>query len=416
MSSLELDVFNACSAKIFKAIQQEADTLIWSLFSEKLISSDVRKRACESGKAACATLLLNSVGNAIGNSPANFATFLSILQQEAVFEYIVKDLQEALRLAVEKRERNRLSLPSVAKSIPVPSTLPLQHQRSGETLVMEVQRPPVIPNDSEVVGAVRNTSGISMQQQMDMLHSKMSNLEMGSNHRSAFHSATTRDVEQQDSPHPVVQETLNPFQKSVTGSTTSPGFTLIAATPLIETGSALHFGKTSAMTPSRSKSEESTESSCDEEARELIEILDGNIGKLDHLKKRLQEKKQKYKLKKRLYCSQLEGKEKELMRLEELVDSERNHNSTNKETIDFLIKQLLSEKERARVAENERRQLQQNMQNPNIVYELEHWKRAYEKAISEVEIRNAEIVRLQQQIDYLLQQEPLTPVDSSAPS
>ena len=412
MSSPELDVFNASSAKIFKAIQQEADTLIWSLFSEKLISSDVRKKACESGKAACATLLLDSVGNAIGNSPANFAKFLSILQREAVFKDIVKDVQEAL--AVEKRERNRLSLPSVAKSIPVPSTLPLQHQGSGETLVMEFQRPPVIPNDSEVVGAVRNTSGVSMQQQLDMLHSKMFNLEMGSNHRSAFHSATTRDVEQQDSPQPVVQETLNPFQKSVTCSTTTPEFTLIAATPLTET--TLHFGKTSTMRPRCSKSEESAESSCDEEARELIEILDGNIDKLDHLKKRLQEKKQKYKLKKHIYRSQLEGKEKELMRLEELVERERDYNSTNKETIDFLMKQLHSEKERARVAEDERRQLQQNIQNPYVVYELEHWKRAYEKAMSEVEIRNAEIVRLQQRIDYLLQQEPLTPVDSSVPS
>ena len=207
-----------------------------------------------------------------------------------------------------------------------------------------------------------------------------------------------------------VQETLNPFQKSVAGSITTPTFMLTAATPM--TATASQFCATSTMRPSRSKSEESAESSCDEEAHELIEIFDGNIDQLDRLKKRLQEKKQKYKLKRQIYRSQLEGKEKELMRLEELVEREREYNSTNKKTIDFLMKQLHSESERARVAENERRQLQQNMQNPNVVYELEHWKRAYEKAMSEVKIRNTEIVRLQQQIDYLL---PLTPVDSGAP-
>ena len=103
------------------------------------------------------------------------------------------------------------------------------------------------------------------------------------------------------------------------------------------------------------------------------------------------------------------------MRLEELIERERDYNSTNKVTIDFLMKQLQEEKERARVAENERRQLQQNVHNPNVVYELEHWKKAYENAMSEVKIRNAEIVRLQQQIDYLLQQGPLTPVDSNTP-
>ena len=188
-------MFNACSAKIFKAIQQEADTLIWSLFSENLISSDVRKKAFESGKAERASLLLDSVGTAIGNSPSNFHKFLSILQREAVFVDIVEDVQEALKLAVEKRERSRLSQPSVAKSCAVPSTLPLQHRGSDGSLVMEFQRPPVIPDGSEVVGAVQNTSGIPMQQQLDMLHSNISNLRIRSNHCSV----TTREVEQQDS-------------------------------------------------------------------------------------------------------------------------------------------------------------------------------------------------------------------------
>ena len=410
-------MFNTCSAKIFKAIQPEADTLIWSLFSEKLISSDVRKKACESGKAACATLLLDSVGTAIDNSPANFDKFLSILRREAVFEDMVKDVQEALTLAVEKRQRSRLSSPSSAKSYPVPSTLPLHHREKNETLVMVSKRPPVFPEGSEVVGAVRNTSGMPMatQQGIDMLHNTFSSLKIGSN-RSIPHSATTRDMEQQDSAllsqsvvH--VQETVNPFQMSAASSTTSPAFTLTTATPQSE--SVSQFRTSSNI--SRSKSEESTESSCDEEARELIEIFDGNIDQLDKLKKRLQEKKQKYKLRKRIYRTQLEGKERELMRLEELIERERDYNSTNKVTIDFLMKQLQDEKERARVAENERRQLQQNVQNPNVVYELEHWKKAYENAMSEVKIRNAEIVRLQQQIDYLLQQGPLTPVDSNTP-
>ena len=263
-------MFNTCSAKIFKAIQPEADTLIWSLFSEKLISSDVRKKACESGKAACATLLLDSVGTAIDNSPANFDKFLSILRREAVFEDMVKDVQEALTLAVEKGERSRLSSPSSAKSYPVPSTLPLHHRKKGETLVMVSKRPPVFPEGSEVVGAVRNTTGMPMptQQGIDMIHNTFSSLKIGSN-RSVPHSATTRYMEQQDSAlfsQSVVQETVNPFQMSAASSTTSPAFTLTTATPQSE--SVSQFRTSSNI--SRSKSEESAESSCDEEARELI--------------------------------------------------------------------------------------------------------------------------------------------------
>ena len=77
----------------------------------------------------------------------------------------------------------------------------------------------------------------------------MSNLRITSNHCSVFQSATTREVEQQDSPQPVVQETLNPFHKSVTGSTITPAFMLTAATSLTMTAFKLQFCATSTMRP-----------------------------------------------------------------------------------------------------------------------------------------------------------------------
>ena len=415
MSTLELLVFQQCSGKLLKVIQPEVDSLSWDLYSEGLIGSEVKSNACESGKTKSerASHLLNGIEAAIGNSSANFEKFLNILRAQAVFQENVDDLEKKLRKARQEKPSVELRPEPSLQLLPHPPTLTSNSIFPG-SLVMHLPPAPSVPYGSEtVVGAVTNVSHTTHSQHEsgsmlpkfamlnlkdDYLHESTATRGFPQPYESAFNRASLREV----SP--------NPFSVNVTAENPNPPLKVTAATPQKEVAprsrpTSLH----------RWESTDSGSSSCDEEARELIEACGANIDKLDVMKKRLQQRRQKSGLKKRIYQSQLEGKERELQRLEQQVEQEKEHNSTNVKTITSLLEILRSEQERARAIEKERGQLQQMVQNPSMVHELERWKKGWENAQREVEMRNREIARLQQQIEYLLQQGAFTPVDPKLP-